>query len=261
MTLPTLYQWDNTRAALHKSLTPLLLARIADLDPLPNALRHSLIPASSGARSGQLNSGGEMLFDYTDRRIRYMRNDDLVFAIEVEGHSQRSLTEAVCRGLEDVGISLDIDLSKAEDETPLTFSADHAAAYAALQWRMYRALAILKARFYGSQTPLVLWPHGFDLSTLWFADGMDEHGDSHINFGFSPGTPDVGQPYLYFYVWPVQERIISQLPDIVDWHTDWSTPGGLIPYDRFSNESDPESLIIDTLYQVYEISARALRAE
>ena len=104
---------------------------------------------------------------------------------------------------EQVVHKLDPDRKKVTETTPFQPDSDQAKTYAQVMWRMFGTLARLKAHMYGPQTPIALWPHGFDLSTIWFVDGMEERYDPHINFGFSPGTPDVGQPYFYFYAWPV----------------------------------------------------------
>ena len=111
------------------------------------------------------------------------------------------------------------------------------------------------------KTPIALWSHGFDLSTLWFVDGMDEHKDSQMNFGFSPGTPDVGQPYFYFYAYPVPDGVHEKLPDVITWNTAWSTPGGVLEYEKFAGESDPEGFVLDVLTAVYQTTSPMLIAE
>jgi hypothetical protein len=112
---------------------------------------------------------------------------------------------------------------------------------------------------FGPQTPIILWPHGFDQSTLWFVDGMDEHKDPQINVGFSPGTSDVGQPYFYFYAWPVPDRLPEKLPDAIWWNTAWSTPGGVLTYEKFANESDPDAFVTHVLDEVYQTASAMLK--
>jgi hypothetical protein len=43
-------------------------------------------------------------------------------------------------------------------------------------YRVFTAAARFRARLEGSQTPIVVWPEHFDLSTLWFPtnDRSDE---------------------------------------------------------------------------------------
>ena len=77
---------------------------------------------------------------------------------------------------------------------------------------MFTALAKFRAKLNGCMTPLVLWPHHFDLAFIWFAnDSMDEHSDSHIAYGFAPFSPGLERPYFYAYAWS-QTTGYLQLP-------------------------------------------------
>ena len=89
---------------------------------------------------------------------------------------------------------------------------------------------------------------------------MVESEDPQINFGFSPGTPDVGQPYFYFYAWPPPAGLQDRMPDIVDWHTGWHAPGGAIPYERFASAADPELLVLEALIEIYRVASEMLKA-
>lgn len=259
MTLPALSNWDDTRTGLHQSLTPLLLAHLASVDPLPNALRYGMTPTSIGAMTFPLKIGGTLIADFTRLEIRYEDNGKSGFTVAFGGHSQRSLVQAVFAELAEAGHRLEPDMTKAEDTTTLKIDPALAHDYAGVQWRMALALARLKAHFTGFQTPVLVWGHGFDLSTLWFASGSDDHKDPHINFGFSPGTPDVGQPYVYFYAYPAIGGLQNRIPAVLSWHTTWSTPGGVLKYDTLRNASDPDGLIVESLLDVYRVAERMLR--
>jgi len=51
-------------------------------------------------------------------------------------------------------------------------------------------------------SPIVLWPHHFDMSFLWFVtSNTDEHSAPHFNFGFAPFSDDIERPYFYAYAW------------------------------------------------------------
>lgn len=252
MSLPELTNWDQTRMTLHHTLRVLLLARLVGVDPLPIGLRHSLRPTPKGVTTGKLNFGGELTFDYRAAKVTYFQDGTAIAEFDIQHYSQKTLAVALFEAIAGQGHQLEPDFTRAEDATPLILDSKMAVNYGEVQWAMFRALSHLKANFIGSQSPLVVWAHGFDLSTLWFPGGMDEHNDPHINFGFSPGTPDLGQPYVYFYVYPALEELPDHLPEIVTWHTAWSTPGGIIPYERFANVEDSESLIVNTLFDVYE---------
>jgi hypothetical protein len=260
MTLPDLSNWDATKTALHQSLQALRSTRLLGVDPMPSDLHYGTLPTPSGATTGPLRFGGELRLDYVRAAAVYERDGAEVFAVGLDCYNQTSFFDAVFAAFKAAGHNLQPNHDKVTETTAFNFDKGQASTYAALQWRMYSVLSRLKGRMYGPQTPIALWPHGFDLSTIWFADGMDEHQDPQINFGFSPGTPDVGQPYFYFYAWPVPDGLSERMPSIVTWNSNWSTPGGVIRYDQFAGADDPDGLVLDTLTQVYNTASAMVRA-
>lgn len=251
MSLPKLQDWLETKQILHDALQIVLRARLIDRAPLPNSMQYSTVPTQFGATSGELTFGGVLELHYGSGDLVYRRNGDAVFAIDINGKSQTEVFDHVFAAFAEAKLNLQPTRDKIVGKTPFTLDLMQASQYAEVQWRMYITLSMLKGRIVGPQTPVALWPHGFDISTLWFPDVMDEHNESHINFGFSPGTPEVGQPYVYFYAWPLPEKLPEGLPDIVTWNTSWSTPGGMIEYDKFSNERQPEIVVSDILTDIY----------
>jgi hypothetical protein len=260
MILPELSDWEATKTALHQSMQALRSTRLLGVPPMPNDLHYSAIPIASGATTGLLSFGGELRLDFTRMAVIYERDHVEVFALGLQGYNQTSLFEAVFDAFERVGHRLDPNREKTTETATFRPDSVQAKAYAEVMWRMFGTLARLKARMYGPQTPIALWPHGFDLSTIWFVDGMDERHDPHLNFGFSPGTPDVGQPYFYFYAWPVPEGFSGQIPALAEWHTAWSTPGGVIRYERFARESDPETVVAEALVEAYRTASGMMKA-
>lgn len=239
MTLPELTDWEATRTGLHQAAQVLAAVQVAGCDPLPNGLRYGLLSTPSGLKTRDLQAGVRLTLDYAEQRIRY---DERQFSLV--GQTRQSLAEAIFAALPGEPPAL-------ESSPVFEIDTAQAAAYARVQWQMHTALALLKAMFIGMQTPLVVWAHGFDLSTLWFMGAsLDEERDQHVNFGFSPGTPDVGQPYVYFYVSPVMEGLV--VPSLIQWHTAWATPGGIIPYDVLRSLDDPVGAILEDFGQIYE---------
>ena len=256
MSLPALTDWEATKNALHQAMQILRSVRLLGVDAMPNELHYGTLPVPTGASTGPLRFGGDLRLDYSRAAIIYEQNGVEVFRVELSGHSQTSLFDAVFAAFEAAGHKLEPTRSKITETAP--FQLDHAQAntYAQVQQRMFGVLAALKARMYGPQTPIILWPHGFDLSTLWFVEGMDEHNDPHLNFGFSPGTADVGQPYFYFYAWPVPNSLNERLHPLLLWHTQWRTPGAILTYDKFAH--DPEALAVPILVESYRMASEML---
>lgn len=255
--LPVLANWDATRKALHQALQPLRDSRIITVGRLPNFLHLALLPSRSGIVTGPLAWGGDLKLDFGKSHIVYLKQDEEVFSIPLADHTQSSLFNKVFAEFRDLGHELTPRQDGVTENEPLAPDVEHGAAYAEVLWRMHTALARVKASFYGNQTPSVVWPHGFDLSTIWFLDKPDEEAP-HINYGFSPGTPDIDQPYIYFYAYPLPTGLREKMPAEVSWITTWSTPGGYIRYDRFQSESDPEAFVEQLLSEIHRIASAML---
>ncbi|PJF41706.1 MAG: hypothetical protein D6737_10495 [Chloroflexi bacterium] len=260
--LPPLNNWESTRAALHQSLQPLRSTRLLGSEEQPNELHYSTWPTPYGATTGPLNFGGELKLDYGRGAVIYERDGAEVFGVTLQGKNQTSLFDAVFAEFEKAGHEFEPNRSKVTETTPYDFNPSLAKDYAEAQWRVYTAMARFKATVFGAQSPIVLWPHGFDLSTLWFPAGVDEHKDPQMNFGFSPGTPD--RPYLYFYAWPHPAELPEAeterppLPYNGQWVT-WSGPGAMFMYDDFVNEANPEEAITNALRAAYELVSPMMR--
>lgn len=244
----------QTRQGLHAAAQVLLIAQLAGLPPLSNAQRYGLTALPNGLTTRRLSLNGQpaqLTLDYLRLELVLTRGEE-ARVVAITGKSTRALLDA----LFDVRAELPADtVARVQlSERPLMIDANDAARYAEVQWRMYTALARLRARIIGAQTPLLVWAHGFDVSTIWFAgQTMEEHRDPHINFGFSPGTPDVGQPYVFFYATPVPSGLSAKLPAGMRWHTAWSVPGGVLPYDALTDNFEQQ--VTDTLFEVYETAA------
>lgn len=250
--------WQTTKDALHAAKQVLRSTRLLGVTELPNELHYGALPERRGATTGPLQFGGELRLDYGRAEVVYENEGVEVFAVPLEGHTQTTLFDAVFEAFTDAGHALEPNRSKVVGSTPLAPDKKMAADYATVQWRMYEALARAKGRLLGSQTPIILWPHGFDLSSIWFPAGTNEMADPHVNIGFSPGTEDIGEPYVYFYAWPSPEGLPDVLPTGWEWQTEWGTPGGVMRYSTFADLPDPESTVATALSEVYRVVAPML---
>ncbi|MBC7813419.1 MAG: hypothetical protein H7175_19825 [Burkholderiales bacterium] len=259
-----LTNWETTRDSLHQASKLLGAIRVAVAEPLPNSAQYSLNVTPRGISTGALPFGGDLLLDFIDRTVRYREDGKLVFAIPIEDHTQHSLTDTVLGALEAEGIKPPIKRDRLGGETRLTLDADIAAEYADTLYRIYTAMARFKARVGGPMSPLVLWPHHFDISFLWFATPQsDEHADPHMNFGFAPMSEGFDRPYFYAYAWPLPAGITDvALPTVARWHTTGWT-GAIIDYDIAGRlggaEGGPEGAVEALLYDIFKNVSPLLR--
>lgn len=259
MPLPGLNEWHAMKDTLHQAAQVISQVRLTGVDALPNSMQYGVYPMPYGATTGKLKYGGTFHFDYGMGKYIYEKDGNEVFEVSLSGHSPKSAFKAVFDALAEQGQDLEPNWEKATSTNPIELNTDHAENYAEVQWWTHGVLARLKTWMFGPQSPIMLWSHGFDLSTLWFVEGMDEHNDPHINFGWSPGTPDVGQPYFYFYAYPQPDGLAEQLPADIHWHTEWATPGGLIKYEQFVGAEDPDEYVFNLLYAAYKSASTLLK--
>lgn len=256
MSLPDLAPWMGTIRSLHAAMQVLRSARLLGVSALPNELQYGTVPQPTGATTLELSFGGALDLDYGRGAIVHHQDGAERFAVPIAGRSQRALFDEVFARLASEGVSLEPDGSKITGEKELTHDPAAGAGYAEVQWRMLRTIGLVKTRLMGQQTPVMLWPHGFDLSTICFARGFNEDTDPHVNLGFTPGTPDLPEPYLYAYAWPQREGLADAIPPQMSWQTAWGTPGAALLYRDVRDLEPAEESIADILVAAWR-EARA----
>lgn len=257
MTLPELRNWDATRDTLHQIALVLGAIRVACVDPLPNDLQFSVDVTASGLSTSDLKTGGQLHFDLSNLRLSYERDDRTLFAIDPRGHTQKSLLATLLEGFAAQGSVLEPSLKHIEHDTEFEIDRDTAADYQVALSAVYTALAHFRAKLSGFMSPLVLWPHHFDLGFLWFpGGGMDEHKDAQMSFGFAPNSPGLLRPYFYAYSWSpnsgyVQVPLQPPAQAISEGYT-----GLYAAYDDLRSAPDFSS-VVETMLMVYQRAALA----
>ena len=253
--LPALTNWDTTKLILHRAAKVVSAFRKAFSPQLPNALHLSLYIRDFGLTTGKLPFG-EIELHLADGRVCTMvgeRGHD----ISLGGANPAVLRAAMLAVLRDHGVSGDVPAI--DDAAPFEIDAAQAADYLTALWRVTDALRELRADWLGSVTPLVVWPHGFDASQLWFPNGEpDESKQPHLAFGFSPGSAGLPRPYVYAYASPMPDTLPgTPLPTGTRWHDQgWS--GVVIDYDTLRLRGPVESELANTLRKVFTILAERL---
>jgi hypothetical protein len=252
MPLPALANWDSTRIGLHQAAQVIGAIRKLDAAPLPNWLHLALEVVPEGVTSGELapSIGGNLLLNFAERAIVYTCPEGTVNPIPLEGHTQVSLLDAVLAAMEKTGHPAQPDRSKITGQDKLNVNANSAAEYNRALYSIYTGIARFKARLFGSMSRMVVWPHGFDLSFLWFARGFDEEKDPHMNIGFSPGSAGFERPYIYAFARPLPTGFFdAKLPAGWRWQREGWT-GTVIDYDTLASEAQVEQKLEQMLLQI-----------
>ncbi len=259
MCMPALDNWNTTRDTLHQVALVLGAARVGVADPLPNDLHFSLDVTASGLSTSALSIGGELQFRIADMSVVYARNDVDVFALDFAGHTQQSLLRTVIAHLGALGMTIEPALKHIKFDIPLDFDPGLASDYWRVLDTVRAALARLRVKLCGYATPLVLWPHHFDLGFLLFpGDGQDEHSDPQLAFGFAPFSDGLDRPYVYAYGWSPEAGYLdipleSPAQAVTDGYT-----GLYAAYDDLRARSDFSAVIEDMLLAYAREAAKAL---
>lgn len=200
MSLPPLTDWVTTCTGLQRAAGVLGAIRKTVTPPLPNAQRLGLFVEPMGLSTGPLPFGGDLLLDFGTLTVHYRQPGEPPATISIAERSQHVLAATVLEMLAQEGHDVSLEAKTVGDDTIELLDADAARAYAAALYVIYTGIARFRARLFGSMTALVMWPHGFDLSFLWFPHGgFDEQQDRHLAFGFSPGSAGLDYAYIYSY--------------------------------------------------------------
>jgi hypothetical protein len=278
--LPPLANWERASHSLHKAA--MLLGAIRQLvrSPEANHLELALRVEPSGLSTDRLPTGGDVLLDFAQAALVYTCPDgERHPAIALAGHSQVSLLEALLREMADhdevlarpqPGQSYVAAFLAALDSSgrvskpkpgeltsgmSLAVDPQTSGDYSRALYRIFTATARFRARLTGPQTPIVVWPEHFDLSTLWFPTNDRSSKAPVMNFGFAPFDGTTERPYLYAYAYPMPTDFETlPLPAPASWHTEgWK--GLFVAYDALARTDNPEALIESLFEHVYKLLA------
>ena len=261
MALPALIEWEGTRDALHQIALVMGAIRVACADPLPNDLHFSLDASAGGLSTGALKCGGALHFDFEMLRLAYAIGDNKVFSLDIEGQSQISLTRRLLAAIGEVGCRSQPSMKCIKSDKPFAVDRAQATAYAATLRAVFTTLSKFRAKLSGCMTPLVLWPHHFDLAFIWFAtERTNEQSDPQIAYGFAPFSPGLARPYIYAYAWS-QPTGYLRLPLAAPAQAMTDAYTGLYaPYDALRQLNPFDAAVEAVLMNYHQLAAARLLA-
>jgi Family of unknown function (DUF5996) len=255
MKLSSLVGWEATRDGLHRASQVLGAARVAGVSALPNDLQYSLEVIGEGVSTGALDNGVELRLDYGDGLVRVLDGQRSLATVSLAGQSQVSLLDVLLEQLTAAGKPLEPSRKKILHEEPLVVDRAVAGRYAGVQHRLADALRSFREGLSGARTPVVLWPHHFDVAFLRFTtDGTDEHKHPQLGTGFAPQSEGFPDPYLYVYAWPMPDGLdaVEPLPKPARWVTEGFT-GAVVDYADLAKVDDPERLVSEVLGAIHRL--------
>jgi hypothetical protein len=258
VTLPNLENWLETRLGLHRAAQVVGGVKRVAVPPEPNWTHLGLFITDEGLTTGVLPNAGSLEMRFADRAIVYIPSQGEPESLRLERHTQLSLAAALEALLRSNGHEVKIDRSRITSTDPLLIKSTQAAEYARILRFMGEVLARFRESLAGEKGPLVVWPHGFDASFLWFESEASEK-KPHLSFGFSPGSEGFADPYLYFYAWPIPDRMTEvSLPHGARWYQGAWT-GLVLDFPVLAGSKNPDAAIIETFETVYNAVAPRLK--
>lgn len=260
MALPDLtHNWPTTRHALHQAAQLLGAIRAAVAPPQINYLHLGLRVLPGRLTTGSLGAIGEWQLNLRTQTLHWYPLDREPVTLPTRGVTQRTLTDTAINVLAHAGYRLDLDRARLGGEDSLEPNPATAAAYGDALTAIFSLFERLRATLPGAKTPLVVWPHGFDLSFLWFRKQVGTEEAPHLSFGFSPASAGLDRPYFYAYAHPVPPGLTdAPLPEPARWHTAGWT-GVVLPYDDVAPREDAEAAILGILREVFEQMSSQVR--
>jgi hypothetical protein len=250
--------WTETRVGLQQAARVIGGARAAVAEPEPNWAHLGLRVVPDGLTTGALPSVGELFLDFKTLAILFnpLEGDSVGFALA--RHTPVTLADAIENALDTLGYMVTLNRSKITGDKVFNIDQRIASDYARALNMIDQTFQRFRASLQGQKSPTVVWPHGFDLSFLWFATDHVTEGAPHMNFGFSPYSPGLERPYFYTYASPIPDGLTDlDLPPLTRWHTAGWT-GTVTEYDDLVERADPVAAIQETLSQIFDTVAPLL---
>ncbi len=254
MPLPSLTNWTPTRTGLHQAAQVIGGVRAANAAPESNYTHLGLHVIPRGLTTGALPPGVELVLDFARRSI-LIESGQNTTEIALAGQTQHTLADAVAAAL----APIPLQRSKITGQEVLEIDAQQAADYALVLHRVAESLRRVRDSLPGQKSPVVVWPHGFDLSFLWFATATAREEAPHMAFGFSPYSAGLERPYLYTYPYPVPDRLTEHpLPPLTRWQTAGWT-GTITEYEAWRTTDQPDAVIEATWRALFQTISPLLR--
>jgi hypothetical protein len=277
MPLPNPKNLTQTAHDLHPCAELLGAIQRLTQPPRPAYLELGLAVLPEGLSTGALPGGGRVLLDLTAGALRYTPPDRKMTTLPIQSRTQAALFadlfgalaadelagvlppgaglfERVSQGIAARGGRYRPPQRAALlDETPSQVDPRAAGDFGAALQTVFSGMARFLARRMERTTPLVVWPEGFDLSTLILPGTEIDESQPHLNFGFAPFSAGVETPYLYAYAYPTPPGYTPpQLPAGARWNTQ-SWTGVMLDYELIAGQPDPIGFVDASCTAIYAL--------
>jgi len=128
-----------------------------------------------------------------------------------------------------------------------TYDPAEAGQYAQALWWMHEQFSSIKQHLdEGLTSPILLFPHHFDLSLVWFPhDTGDKQDERQLSLGWSTGDETIAEPYVYLTAYPEPAGFTRlPLPEPAYWQTEGFS-GAIIKHNDLVTCDNPAATLIE----------------
>ncbi len=195
-------------------------------------------------------SGGRLGIDLGAGRLSTISEDDQDATLDLEGRTLEAALGWVAGALPDLtGKEVrvrDYDLPEHPFGAGAAFDASDGKALRAVADAMGNAFRRLDGYHCPdprAETPLLLWPHHFDVGKiLLLREGADPAKDPCVGIGFSAGDASVSQPYYYANPYAIEKPVpLPELP-----HGEWAS--GWFGAVQRTSEAAPPAGAVESMF-------------
>lgn len=221
-----------------------------------------------------LPGGGKfsLLMDLTQHKTTLSSNNTgEVYEIDMRtGLTAKEFGEQIIRMAKSLGLNGKYAEENFDNSEPRKYDSQMAEKYLSVLNELNRIFNKRRDSLSGECSPVLLWPHGFDLGFVWFGTRIvdyEENGvllqsPAQLNIGFSPGDSSFSEPYFYSNPWPFEmDKLVHQpLPKGARWYLE-SWQGSILPYNELVNQEQAEDRLLEYARAVYDNAAPNLMAK
>lgn len=257
---------EPTRATLHAYAHAVGAIPRAHHDAHPQWWHISLKPMIHGLTTDAIDTDVgtvSVRMNFVDHEIHVDRNGTTALAIPMD--DGLTATRVGDQLIDAVGLDETYDRSRFVNVEDRPYDREAARAL----WAVFDEAATIfrnhNARIGGEQSPVQVWPHGFDMATEWYGTRTaeyEEHGEmrtmpAQLNLGFYPG----GRAYFYSNPWPFDGAALlnHDLPHGAVWKTEgWE--GSLLYLDQVAGHPDSSDRVLEYARAVFDVASPTLMA-
>ncbi|MGZ5004878.1 MAG: DUF5996 family protein [Chthoniobacterales bacterium] len=277
-------EWNDTAATLHMWTQIVGKVRLALTPWLNHSWHVTLYLTARGLTTSPIPHGQrlfEIRFDFISHELRILKNDGAVRVLPLKAQSVAQFYHAVMQALDELELSVKIDLIPneiadgipfARDETHRSYDREYANRFWRVLLQSDRVFKIFRSRFIGKCSPVHFFWGSFDLAVTRFSGrpapphpggvphlpnevAREAYSHEVSSLGFWPGNEAMPQPIFYSYAYPAPEGFAEAKvePSGASWNS--TLREFVLPYEEMRTASEADEVLLGFAQSTYEAAA------